>query len=345
VSEHDERRDEEPRPPDPAGTQRRHDPASLLPTRRPFDPPLPEVVQPRERPALGAVAAAGPPPADAPARRGSRYARRFRVLTAGLAVLALVAVGALAAVALDGDGRPGRQAWSAWSPTAQGLDGAEQIAAHVGARYRMDGTQLVQVRARELEYRDTEMDVVLRESEAQGGDISLAEGDGVLFELCGLGPACSIERGKPSNERGLLLSREALELALYALRYLEGVEQVLVQFPARPGEQPMRMLRFTRDGLKHLLDRPLSASLAPRTPGLENVTLSPDAPLVGRMATTNVFLYQLRDGGLPDRLLLVLDPYSEDEEERRQQAAAQERLQLLRQASGAAPSDDAHGGG
>ena len=59
--------------------------------------------------------------------------------------------------------------------------------------------------------------VALREAPAQGGDIKLVDGDGVLYRLCGLGPNCAIAKGKPSAERHLLLRREALELALYTL--------------------------------------------------------------------------------------------------------------------------------
>ncbi len=45
---------------------------------------------------------------------------------------------------------------------------------------------------------------------------------------------CSIKEGKPSNERGLLVTREALELALYTFRYVSGVERVIVTMPPPP---------------------------------------------------------------------------------------------------------------
>jgi hypothetical protein len=53
--------------------------------------------------------------------------------------------------------------------------------------------------------------------------------------MCGDGSDCSIKQGKPSLERGLLLYREALELALYTFHYVGGVEQVIVTIPPPPG--------------------------------------------------------------------------------------------------------------
>ena len=84
----------------------------------------------------------------------------------------------------------------------------------------------------------------------QGGDIQVHDEKGVLYQLCGLGPNCAIDRGKPSTERVLLLRREALELALYSLPLPQDVKQVVVLIPPRPGKAQTVALYFRRDDVR-----------------------------------------------------------------------------------------------
>ena len=58
----------------------------------------------------------------------------------------------------------------------------------------------------------------------QGGNIDFINGNGLMYTLNGLGPKGSVRGGKPSEERHLLLRREALELALYTFRYINDVD-------------------------------------------------------------------------------------------------------------------------
>ena len=53
-----------------------------------------------------------------------------------------------------------------------------------------------------------------------------------------MGDKCSIGTGKPSEERTLLLRREALELALYTFRYAKDVKQVIAILPPPPKKDP-----------------------------------------------------------------------------------------------------------
>ena len=142
---------------------------------------------------------------------------------------------ALAAPARD-DGVP--RGWSAWQPsTDDDAAAAKQIAEHVGPKYRLgDGDQLVAVQAGALEIADLPLSVALRTA-ADGGDIELIEGNGVMYTLNGLGPHGSIPGGKPSEERHLLLRREALELALYTFRYADDVDMVVTLLPPPPPEK------------------------------------------------------------------------------------------------------------
>ena len=59
-----------------------------------------------------------------------------------------------------------------------------------------------------------------------------------MYSLCGLGTSCSIATGKASVERGELVRREILELALYTFKYVGGVKNVIAFMPPRPGDSP-----------------------------------------------------------------------------------------------------------
>ena len=83
-----------------------------------------------------------------------------------------------------------------------------------------------------LEVFDVPLEVALRTA-PQGGDIDFVDGNGLMYTLNGLGPKGSVRGGKPSEERHLLLRREALELALYTFRYVEDVDLVVALLPPR----------------------------------------------------------------------------------------------------------------
>jgi hypothetical protein len=312
-----EREDRRPgareRPPDPAGTRPRHEPESLLPANRVAAPP-PDVVDstaveddgggllPERRTRGGAIGAAVP--------RETPFAPRFHFLFGALAALGAAAVTALVLVISAGGGAGDTKGgWSRWEPTANGLEGARQIARHVAVQYRFgNGRQIVNVEASPLQINGVPLSVALREGQAQGGDIEVFEGDGLIFRFCGLGPNCAISAGKPTRERHLLLRREALELALYSFHYLDGVEQIVVFMPPQKGSKPSQAL-FVREGdLDAQLDRPLTASLSPRAPTTRDVTLSPDVPLVQRLTLPNLFTFSLTQANTDNRGFIVLDP-------------------------------------
>ena len=84
-----------------------------------------------------------------------------------------------------------------------------------------------------LEVFDVPLEVALRTA-PQGGDIDFIDGKGLMYTLNGLGPKGSVRGGKPSEERHLLLRREALELALYTFRYVKNVDLVVALLPPKP---------------------------------------------------------------------------------------------------------------
>ncbi len=115
-------------------------------------------------------------------------------------------------------------AWSSWKPSTSGDAAATEIAVHVGRTYREpNGGQLVRVDGGPLQVAGVPLTVAQRDSVDAGGSVRLFEGKTLLYRLCGQGKSCAISDGKPSLERHMLLRREALELALYSLRYMKGI--------------------------------------------------------------------------------------------------------------------------
>ena len=228
----------------------------------------------------------------------STYAPRFRMITGALIG---IAIGALAATALlrTGGGPGDREgaAWSAWKPSKDSTtDGAEEIAKFVGGRYRMSsGDQLVLVTGGPLRVAKLDIPVRLATRETSGG-ASEVKGRTVMYQLCGLGPQCAINKGKPSTTRFLMLRREALELALYSFRYLGGVKNVVALLPPAPGRKPENAMLFRKGDFEAALDRPLAATLPSPPPSLNALPASPEKVLIERMTAENLFRYSFQQG-------------------------------------------------
>jgi hypothetical protein len=328
------------RPWDPAGTQPKHDPASLLPqSSEPLLPPDADVVEsdaideddgdllPERHRAAGA-------PAVAAAVGSSEYAPRFQFMTGALVAVGIAALVGITIAIVGIAPKDEGPAWSSWKPTTGGLQGATEIAGHIAGAYRDQGKQLVKVDANDISYKGIPLLVALRKAPEDGGAIQVHDEKGVLYQMCGLGVNCQIDGGKPSAERMLLLRRAGLELALYSFRYLDDVKQVVVLIPATPGKAQTIALYFSRDALRPELDRPLTSSLLPKAPTSKTVTLSPDAQLVDQ--TTNPYLFSLMGSSFNDRGYLVLDPYSPAADRALQKRLKDQQKQAAAAAAGAA---------
>jgi hypothetical protein len=341
MSESDDKSELSKRPWDPAGTQPKHDPASLLPaSSEPLLPPDADVVESDaidEEPD-GDLLPERHRPAGAPATAtgSSEYAPRFQFMTGALVAVGIAAIiGIAVAVVGISPGGDSGPAWSSWKPSSSGLQGATEIASHIAGAYRDQGRQLVKVDANDISYKGIPLLVAMRKSAEEGGAIQVHDEKGVLYQMCGLGVNCQIDSGRPSKERMLLLRREGLELALYSFRYLKDVKQVVVLIPATPGKAQTIALYFSRDELRPELDRPLTSSLLPRAPTTKTVTLSPDARLVDQ--TTNPYLFSLMGSSFNDRGYLVLDPYSPAADRALQKRLKQQQRQAAAAAAGATP--------
>ena len=122
-------------------------------------------------------------------------------------------------------GSPAEQTWGTFQPAGLTQDRIQQIALHVSATYRTPaGHQLVSVSASIPPVYQNDLKItqyIL--SYNDGGQTNYQavpiSSNNVLYEMCGLGPRCSIDSGKATSARLRLLRREALELALYTFHY------------------------------------------------------------------------------------------------------------------------------
>jgi hypothetical protein len=260
---------------------------------------------------LAAEAAAGT------AKHGpSPFRSRFGFLFGVLAGLALCAAGATALLvgAQEESGPRLAENWSAWEPgTSRMVDGAEEIASHVGLQYKLDsGDQLVSVRSSSLELQGEEIGVAVR---PQGASLQYMEGDGLLYILNGLGPNGTIPTGTASRKRFRLLQREALELALYSFRYLEDVTMVAVLLPQGPEqssaasqqERQTRALFYRPGDLLTQLQEPLDRTLSSKTPTPGTMTTA-EAKRVDDLTLRNLFLASIQPLEADQNYLVLVEP-------------------------------------
>ena len=126
--------------------------------------------------------------------------------------------------------------------------------------------------------------------------IALPAEDTVAYVLCGDGPECSIASGTPSAERGQLLRREALELALYTFKYVSGIRSVVALLPPRQGTDPRYAVFFTKDGLEPALDEPLASTLPSRQLLTPNSLNPLESSSIERYADPYIFQYTYGSG-------------------------------------------------
>jgi hypothetical protein len=290
------------------------------------------------------------PKSSARARRkdgsqASPHSSKFRTATAILVGLALAAI--VVTVALASRGRQGHstETWSSWKPSDSGVLEARDIADYVAPFYRISPvSQLAVVTVVNLESATAAaaaqqaganpttsnastsgLQVAVRPSPASSA-VSLLTGSTIAYNLCGIGgKACAIGVGAPSSNRLLLLRREALELALYTFKYMQGVQNVVAILPPGKTTQTSRLSKklptsdsapkpldiavlFVRPEVQPLLEQPLSATFPePNPPTVGEMANAPEAGLVDQITARGLFsenLQQTQDGSH----LIVLDP-------------------------------------
>ena len=250
-----------------------------------------------------------------PREESPAYRLRFGIAYILLAALVGAAVGTFIVLA----GRPSaeQKAWSAWRPSGTPDERLNQITDRVAHAYRLpSGNQLVGVLAQTPSVVNDNQSQEIRAfglatpSPTTGTpNITFVPTEGAVeFILCGIRTQdCSIREDKPTPQRLRLLRRQALELALYTFRYVDGVKSVFAVLPPRSGSRPELGLFFRKsdldDVLEHPLDRTLRRSPPPNPEALPRV----EANVIDRLTVPHLhkFSYQpVADGSL----VVVLGP-------------------------------------
>jgi hypothetical protein len=132
---------------------------------------------------------------------------------------------------------------------------------------------------------------------AKSDDVEAIEaGNSVLYNLCGVGQKCAVE-GEATPERGRLLRREALELALYTFKYVDDVDSVIALMPVNLGD-PATEQDDTSTALfleKKDFGRQLSAPLERTLSGQAGTELDPaEGQLVDTLTAPRHYLYDIQ---------------------------------------------------
>jgi hypothetical protein len=249
-----------------------------------------------------------PAPVEPRRRAGRVYRLRFGAAYLALALIAGAGIAA-AVVLLNRPAGPTELAWSSWQPTGSPSSYPSQIADYVSGRYRLpSGNPLVGILAGPPEVQDVAVRAVAIQNDPEGAsdDISIVPTENsVMFVLCGLGPRCSIREGQPSEQRHQLLRREALELALYALKYSKA-SSVIALLPPRPDaapdpatgtqaqQNPSTALFFERKDFERELDVPLRRTLLSAEPPQVAEISSLEGPTIDRLTTPHLFSYEFQ---------------------------------------------------
>jgi hypothetical protein len=232
------------------------------------------------------VAASSPAtPSREERAHASAYYLRFSLAHAFLILLGIVAVGALVLILV----RPGAAKgppWSTFKPTGSSGEIERQIATQVSSEYRAATTQrLVGVFPGPLSTTrflpsgsgQTSVQVpitliavqpITYTGKHETTDYTFFNpASTVAYEMCGFGDTqqnCGVADLAGSNPAALL-HREALELALYTLKYVPGTNAVLTYLPPPSNPQsPATAVLLSRNDLKANLRLPLVRTLRPQ---------------------------------------------------------------------------------
>jgi hypothetical protein len=257
---------------------------------------------------------AAEPPAPAPMEpqhQSHGYERRFVVLYGLLAAAVLASIGGIVIASTGGHVGAGPAAWSSWKPADSGQNGAKQIAAHVAREYHLpSGAQLVEVFTKPPSVgaqQQIPLHYVVKQGKGQNGEpIAISSGDTIQYSLCGLGDSCAIATGTPSVQRGTLVRREILELALYTFKYMGGVKNVIAFMPPTPGSTPKYTVFLQRSDVDAQLKVPLPQTLGPKTP-LPNTITRREQQTIDSTTESKVYSYKLAQTQTGEAVL-VLSP-------------------------------------
>lgn len=255
-------------------------------------------------------------PARGERARSSNYRLRFGLAYVLLAAIVGAGVGTFVVLA-SRPGPPEAAEWSAWKPEGSGEAMAKQIADHVSTRYRLpSGNQLAIALVGPAVVQDVPVRAIAVRPDTSRGlaeedDIDIVDtSTTVMFILCGLGQQCAIAEGEASPERHQLLRREALELSLYTLKYLDEVESVITFLPPPPGSEEVgtgSTVFLKRADVRDELRRPLNQTLLSSDPPQVGKIDTVERGTIDRLTRPRVYSYEVQQSQ-DGNAILVLTP-------------------------------------
>ena len=198
------------------------------------------------------------------------------------------------------------QAWSAWAPpSGSTAQIANAIASHVADEYQLTdgGQKLVAVKASPpvapRGKKDAVSAIVVRAPSQQTGKLVFHATLGTwTYTLCGDGGNCSIGHGPPTADRGRLVRREALEIALDTFEFLPQVSTIVEYLPPpAPELYPTTLLYVQRSELAKQLAQPLAATLTRASPPLPSDPDTAEAQRIDTLTLPHLFDYAVFDLG------------------------------------------------
>jgi hypothetical protein len=281
---------------------------------------------PAARPAAEQPASERPAQSRAERAHASAYYTRFSLAYTLLIVLGVLGVGALILVLV----RPGAKSgppWSTFKPTGSALAMERQIATQVSSEYEdAPNSRLVSVFPGPLQAsqfvqgnsgtQSVQVPISLVAVQADASKGKHEEGDYTFFDpsstvayaMCGIGDSrqnCGVITSTGASPVGLL-RREALELALYTLKYVPNTNAVIAYLPPPGNPQvPAKAMLIARKDVQANLRLPLSRTLKPQQVILGSGV--PDGGHVGELTSTRVFTsdYQTLPGNGTSALVLT----------------------------------------
>lgn len=250
--------------------------------------------------------------------RRSSYRLRFGVIYFLLAAVLGAGIGSFIVLASQDD--PAEDpAWSAWHPTGSRQAKVRQIADRIPKAYKnVDGSQLTVSLASSLAVPTESGDVPVRaivvrpdvsKGLAEEDDIATYNGsDVVSYGICGADSKeqCEIATGVSSPDRFTLLRRQALELSLYTLKYVDDVDSVIVFMPPSQKGQSNGSIFLRRSDVEAELNRPISSLLPTKRPRVGALTSLEEGQII-RLTQSRTYAAQVQ--ALPDgNPVLVLTP-------------------------------------
>jgi len=254
------------------------------------------------------------------ARRTS-YRFRFGLVYVLLAAFLDAGVGSFVVLASRPEPAPD-PVWSSWQPNGSRIAKVRQIADRIPKAYKGgNGKQLTVSLVSALAVPTGTGDLPVRavfvrpdtsKGLAEEDDIARYDGANVVsFGLCGADSKeqCEIANGAATPERFTLLRRQAIELSLYTLKYVDDVDSVIVFMPPTPKGESNGTVFLRRSDVADELRRPLSSLLPTASPRLGELS-SLEEGQISRLTQSRTYAEQVQPS--PDgSFILVLTPPSQ----------------------------------